>query len=299
MSTMQACLQAPHEPIFWTLQGWWSHHSPGQPVPVAELPFQWRKYYIQSKPHATWGHSLLSCHLLRGRRDWPFSLHPPFRWLERTVRSPLSLLFSRLNTPAPSAAPHTPDSLPALLSFSGPSPAPQCLPCSEGPRTKHRIWGVASPMPSTEGQSLSWSYWPLYCWYRPGCHWPSLATWAHTGTFSSVSCPQHPQILSTGPFFSLCASLKLCKGLVWPKARTWHLTLLNLIKLALVHWSRSLCRAFPPFDRTTLPSSLVLQTCWECAWSSHSGHCCRETSFSFLKDIWRPWTNKSPWHTSK
>lgn len=47
---------------------------------------------------------------------------------------------------------------PALLLFSGHVPTPQCPSCSEGPKTGHRIWGVASPVPSTGGWSLPWSF---------------------------------------------------------------------------------------------------------------------------------------------
>ena len=49
-------------------------------------------------------------------------------------------------------------------------------------------------------------------------------------------------------------------GLLWPKCRTWHLTLLKLIQLTLAHrsrLSRSLCRAFLPSIRSTLPPNLV------------------------------------------
>ena len=45
-------------------------------------------------------------------------------------------------------------------------------------------------------------------------------------------------------------------GLLWPKCRTWNLALLNLIQLALGHWSilsRSLCRAFFRSSRSTFP----------------------------------------------
>ena len=52
-------------------------------------------------------------------------------------------------------------------------------------------------------------------------------------------------------------SLKHCLGLLWPKCRTWHLVLLNLIPLASAQLFRSLCRALLPSGRSTLPASLV------------------------------------------
>ena len=54
----------------------------------------------------------------------------------------LSLRFSRLNKPIPSAAPHktsAPDTSPALLLFSGHAPTTQCLSYTEGPKRKHGI----------------------------------------------------------------------------------------------------------------------------------------------------------------
>ncbi|KAK4829606.1 hypothetical protein QYF61_005706, partial [Mycteria americana] len=49
-------------------------------------------------------------------------------------------------------------------------------------------------------------------------------------------------------------------GLLWPKCRTLHLALLNSIQLTSAHpssLSRSLCRAFLPSSRSTLPHNLV------------------------------------------
>ena len=49
-------------------------------------------------------------------------------------------------------------------------------------------------------------------------------------------------------------------GLLWPKCRAWHLALLQLIQLALAHWSslsRPLCRAFLPLSRLTHLPDLV------------------------------------------
>lgn len=56
-----------------------------------------------------------------------------------------------------------PDPSPALFSFSGHTPAPQCFSCRKWPKTEPRIWGVASPVSSTEGWSRPWSCWPHHC----------------------------------------------------------------------------------------------------------------------------------------
>ena len=39
-----------------------------------------------------------------------------------------------------------------------------CLPCSEWPKIEHNIWGTASPVLSTEGQSPPCSCWLHYFW---------------------------------------------------------------------------------------------------------------------------------------
>uniref|UniRef100_A0A8D2NTK2 Catenin delta 2 n=1 Tax=Zosterops lateralis melanops TaxID=1220523 RepID=A0A8D2NTK2_ZOSLA len=76
-----------------------------------------------------------------------------------TIRSPLNLSFSRLNTPTPPAAPHKtcapPDSSPPLLPFSGHAPAPQCLSCIERSKTGHRIRAVASAVQTGSRASYS------------------------------------------------------------------------------------------------------------------------------------------------
>lgn len=64
-------------------------------------PFK-RRNTFQYSSGGTWGHFLLSCHLLLRRRELiPTCLQPPFVWSWIGLRSSPRLLFSRLNTPAP------------------------------------------------------------------------------------------------------------------------------------------------------------------------------------------------------
>jgi len=88
-----------------------------------------------------------------------------------------------------------------------------------------------------------------------------LATWAHCWLMLSRLSTNTPRSFSTGQLSSHSSpGLQHCMGLLWPKCRTWHLALLNLIQLTLAHrssLSRSLCRAFLPPSRSTLPPSLV------------------------------------------
>jgi len=83
----------------------------------------------------------------------------------------------------PSATPHkawAPDSPPALLPFSGHAPGPQCLSCSEGPKTEHSTQSADSPVLSRSGQSSipwgccdqragpsTWSCWASSHWLNP------------------------------------------------------------------------------------------------------------------------------------
>ena len=71
------------------------------------------------------------------------------------------------------------DPSPALLLLFGCAPAPECLSCSEGPRTAHSLWGAASPVQSTDS------------WYKPGCWWPSWPS-GHTAGSCSAGCPPTP-----------------------------------------------------------------------------------------------------------
>lgn len=110
-------------------------HFSGKPLQVLNNPFgeEFFFFLIQSKApnDITWGHFLFSYWWLLGRRDQPplgYALISQSCGVWCGV--PLSLLFSRVNTPAPSAASHRTCVLhpsPSPLPFSGHIPSPQCL----------------------------------------------------------------------------------------------------------------------------------------------------------------------------
>ncbi|KAK4807043.1 hypothetical protein QYF61_018384 [Mycteria americana] len=82
-------------------------------------------------------------------------------------------------------------------------------------------------------------------------------------------------------------------GLLWPKCRTLHLALLNLIQLTSAHrssLSRSLCRAFLPSSRSTLPHNLVSSANLLRVHSIPS-------SRSLIKILNRTGPNTEPWGT--
>lgn len=110
-------------------------------------------------------HFLSSLHLKHGRRGWPLLCYRLLSSGSREIRSPLSHLFFRLHTTSSlscSSQDLCSRPFPALLPFSGLTPARQCRSCSEEPRTEDRTWGVASSVPSTWVQSLPWSCWPHF-----------------------------------------------------------------------------------------------------------------------------------------
>lgn len=72
--------------------------------------------------------------------------------------------------------------------------------CSKGPKPEHRFQGAATPLPSTDGQSLSYSCWPHYLLYKPGCHWSSWPS-RHTAGCQSSDCqPTPPGFFPLGHF---------------------------------------------------------------------------------------------------
>jgi len=75
---------------------------------------------------------------------------------------------------------------------------------------------------------------------------------------------QHPKILFCwAAFQTLFPKPVALHGVVLTEVQDQHLALLNLIQLALAHrssLSRSLCRAFLPSSRLTLPPNLVSST---------------------------------------
>ena len=88
------------------LQRWWFHHLPTQPIPMPHHSSE-NNFFLIFNLNLLW------------RNLWPFLLvlfpslpvtwemrltstspRPPFRQLYRVIRSPLSLLFSRLSNPS-------------------------------------------------------------------------------------------------------------------------------------------------------------------------------------------------------
>ncbi|KAK4827716.1 hypothetical protein QYF61_021016 [Mycteria americana] len=107
--------------------GWRLNHFPGQSVPMLDNPFSEVKFpNVQSKP--------------------------PLAQLEAISSRPITCYLGEETDPhlaTTSFQTRALDPSPASLPFSGHAPAPQCLSCSEGPKTEHRIRGAASPVPST------------------------------------------------------------------------------------------------------------------------------------------------------
>jgi len=88
----------------------------------------------------------------------PTALQPSLRSLYTVIRSPPSLLSSRLHNPSSLSTPHTTCSLgpsAAPFPFLGHAPGPPRPSCSEGPKTEQGIHGATSPELSTGGESGS------------------------------------------------------------------------------------------------------------------------------------------------
>ena len=108
---------------------------PGQPVPMLHHPFSEEIFpNIQSKPPLVQLEAVSSCPVTcyLGEETDPTCLHPPFRQLQRAIRSPLSLLLSRLNTPSsPSCSSQdlcpSPFPSPAALPWTRSSPSTSLL----------------------------------------------------------------------------------------------------------------------------------------------------------------------------
>lgn len=94
------------------------------------------------------------------KRPTPTLLQPPSRKLKKAVRSPFSLLFSRLNNSFFSLCLSSYVLLPCSFTHviailcTRSIKATQYLHCREGSRTTHSTWDGVSPVPNTEGQSL-------------------------------------------------------------------------------------------------------------------------------------------------
>lgn len=85
-----------------------------------------------------------TCHL---RESQHLIAATPSWLLQGMMKSPLSLIFSRLNHPRPSAVLYITRFLvssPASVLSSVHTWATQCPACNEGPQTEHSIWGLTS-----------------------------------------------------------------------------------------------------------------------------------------------------------
>ncbi|KAK4811465.1 hypothetical protein QYF61_010344 [Mycteria americana] len=119
------------------LQGWRLNHFTRQPVPMLDNPFSEEIFpNIQSKPPLAQLEAIssrpITCYL--GEETDPTSRQPPFRQLQRAMRSPLSLLFSRLNNPrslsrSPSALCSRPFPSSVALLWTRASPSMSLLSC--------------------------------------------------------------------------------------------------------------------------------------------------------------------------
>ena len=141
----------------------------------------------------------------------------------------------------------------------GHAPGPQCLSCSEGPKTELSTQGVASPELSTGGPSPPCSCWLHCCWYKPGCHrlpWPpALSTcsrWAERGT--------RPQ----GPFLPHCPPAALMVSNV-----SWSLC-----------WTNGRFGGSSGSQHFSLPPGQSVRR-----WHSHQHKCCRKEHCPSLS-IW-------------
>lgn len=110
----------------------------------------------------------------REKRIPPTWLHPPFRLLSEQYHSyqrdkvPVSLLFSRLNTPS---------SLTHSSSGSRPFPTSSWTHSSTSMfllSWRNQTGGVVSPVPNTEAQSLPWSWWTHYFCSSISTKWRKL-----------------------------------------------------------------------------------------------------------------------------
>lgn len=112
------------------LQGWWLNPFPRQPVPMLDLPYGGEIFFkIQSKTPLVQLEAISSCHIacLLGEETNPHLAIISFQGVVESDKGPSWAFFSPgWMPPAPSATSHracAPDPSPALLPFSGPTPA--------------------------------------------------------------------------------------------------------------------------------------------------------------------------------
>lgn len=120
------------------------------------------------------------------------------------------------------------------------------------------IGDADSPVPSKGGRSL-----PSYCWphYSDANQDSFLATWAHAGS-CSAAVDQNPHVLILSHFL---ATLSPACSAAWVIVTEMQDLALGLVKLHSFGLSPidpvcpdlSLCRAFLPSSRSTLPPNLV------------------------------------------
>jgi len=94
------------------------------------------------------------------------------------------------------------DHSPASLSFSGYAPAPQCLPCSKGPKNEYSIQGAASPVPEYRGMITALLLLATLFLTQARIPLTFLATWAHCWLMFSQLSTSTPRSFSTGQLSS-------------------------------------------------------------------------------------------------
>ncbi|KAK4832141.1 LOW QUALITY PROTEIN: hypothetical protein QYF61_020881 [Mycteria americana] len=217
--------------------GWRLNHFPGQPGPMLDNPCSEEKFpNIQSKPPLAQLEAIssrpITCYL--GEETDPHLFTTSFQAKQPQFPQPLltRLVLQTLHQlPCPSL--HTLQHLKVSLVVRGPK------------------------------LNTVFEVWPHQCRVQGHGHFPSPAGHAifdtsqdaigflgHLGTLLAhiqAAANQHPQVLFCLAAFQPLFPKPRCMGLLWPKCRTLHLALLNLIQLTSAHrssLSRSLCRAF-------------------------------------------------------
>lgn len=112
------------------------------------------------------------------------------------MRSPLSLLLSRLNSPSSlSYSSYVSSSNPfnSFFALLWKHSSSNILSGREGPKTECSGEGAASPVPSRKGQSLPLSFWPYYFWCVLECHCSSKTAGHTAGLCSPLTWGKNTQ----------------------------------------------------------------------------------------------------------
>lgn len=151
MLTSWACSQVPYPHLFEHFQDFTTFPDSLFQC-LTTLPM--KKLFLKYSLNLPW-HNLRQFLYVLTRFYWekkltPTWFHPPLREFWRMIRFPCKSPFLQAKCP-PLAASHQTCVLPfpSSIPFFGRTPAPQCPFCTEGSKTEHRIWGLASPVPST------------------------------------------------------------------------------------------------------------------------------------------------------